>query len=1020
MNNLKLGVEVVSAHDLMPKDSNGAANSFVELHFDHQRFRTTVKNRDLNPYWNESFYFNVSDPASLPEMELEALVYHQNPANNSKSCLGKVRIAGSSFVNMQDATVLHYPLEKRGIFSRVRGELGLKVFLTDDPTVRISNPLAEFDNMMSTPSEASNAIRENQYATNNPTRTFQHLPRDNHTMPQQYQQQMQQQQSYYPSGSMPPPPLEVPARNPYATGEIRQEQPQPRILRMFSSSGQQPIDHQLKETSPSLGGGRVVGGRVISSKKPGTYDLVEQMQYLFIQVVKARDLPNMDLTGSLDPYAEIRLGNYRMRTRTFNRNSRPEWDEVFAFPKETVQASMVEVYVKDKDLVRDDFVGLVRFDLNEIPTRVPPDSPLAPEWYRLQSKDGDRTKGEIMLAVWIGTQADEAFPSAYHADSVPLDPSIASTHIRGKIYPAPRLWYVRVMVIEAQDVFAHEKTRLPEVFVRIRLGHQMLRTKGIQSRNASFQWKEEHMLVAAEPFEDELIITTEDRHGANKDEVLGEISINLSHVPKRGDNRLVRPQWFSLRRNVLVDLEQLKEDPHSSKIHLMVVLDGGYHVLDESTQYSSDLRPTMKQLWKNPVGVLELGILNIDGLHPMKTRGGHGVCDAYCVAKYSQKWVRTRTMVNSLAPRFHEQYTWDVYDHATVLTIGVFDNCQLGERTETHSDGQMHSYHKDHVIGKVRIRLSTLEAGRVYTHTYPLLVLQGSGVKKMGELHLAIRFTVTSLFNSIYVYTRPLLPKMHYIQPLSMQQQDYLRHQAVQIVAQRLSRAEPPLRREVVDYMLDSHAHLFSMRRSKANFFRLMSVLSGPLAVGRWLSEVCAWKNPVTTVLVHVLHIMLVCYPELILPTIFLYMFLIGLWNFRYRPRYPPHMNTRLSHADNANPDELDEEFDTFPTSRGMELVRMRYDRLRSVAGRVQTVVGDVATQGERIQSLLSWRDPRATAMFLLFCIIAAITLYVTPTQVLAVMLGFYLMRHPRFRYKLPAAPANFFRRLPARTDSLL
>lgn len=90
MNNLKLGVEVVSAHDLMPKDSNGAANAFVELHFDHQRFRTTVKNRDLNPYWNETFYFNVSDPASLPEMELEALVYHHNPTNNSKSCLGKV------------------------------------------------------------------------------------------------------------------------------------------------------------------------------------------------------------------------------------------------------------------------------------------------------------------------------------------------------------------------------------------------------------------------------------------------------------------------------------------------------------------------------------------------------------------------------------------------------------------------------------------------------------------------------------------------------------------------------------------------------------------------------------------------------------------------------------------------------------------------------------------------------------------------------------------------------------------
>ncbi|WOL08695.1 FT-interacting protein 1-like [Canna indica] len=44
-----------------------------------------------------------------------------------------------------------------------------------------------------------------------------------------------------------------------------------------------------------------------------------------------------------------------------------------------LQASHVEVVLKDKDLVKDDFAGLVRLDINEIPTRVPPDSPLAPD-----------------------------------------------------------------------------------------------------------------------------------------------------------------------------------------------------------------------------------------------------------------------------------------------------------------------------------------------------------------------------------------------------------------------------------------------------------------------------------------------------------------------------------------------------------------------------------------------------------------------------------------------------------------
>lgn len=199
-----------------------------------------------------------------------------------------------------------------------------------------------------------------------------------------------------------------------------------------------------------------------------------------------------------------------------------------------------------------------------------------------------------------------------------------------------------------------------------------------------------------------------------------------------------------------------------------------------------------------------------------------------------------------------------------------------------------------------------------------------------------------------------------------------------------------------------------------------MSVLSGLIAVGKWFDQICSWRNPITTVLIHILFLILVLYPELILPTIFLYMFLIGIWYYRWKPRNPPHMDTRLSCADTAHPDELDEEFDTFPTSRAPDVIRMRYDRIRSIAGRMQTVIGDLATQGERFQSLISWRDPRATSLFVVFCLLAAVVLYVTPFQVVAILTGFYVLRHPRFRRKLPSVPVNFFRRLPARTDCML
>ncbi|PWA46512.1 hypothetical protein CTI12_AA507970 [Artemisia annua] len=768
-------------------------------------------------------------------------------------------------------------------------------------------------------------------------------------------------------------------------------------------------DFSLKETKPHLGGSKVTGDKLTS-----TYDLVEQMPYLYVRVVKARELPSKDITGSCDPYTEVRLGNYKGTTRHFEKKTNPEWNQVFAFSKEKVQASVLEVTVKDKDVMKDDFIGRVFFDLNEIPKRVPPDSPLAPQWYRLEERKGEKLKGELMLAVWWGTQADEAFPEAWHSDAASVSWSDGVANIRSKVYVAPKLWYLRVNVIEAQDLMPNDKTRFPEVFVKAILGNQTLRTRVSMNKSTSPLWNEDLMFVAAEPFEEPLILSVEDRVGPNKEDVLGRCMIPLQYVDRRLDHKAINTRWFNLEKHVMVvEGEKKKEVKFASKIHMRVCLEGGYHVLDESTHHSSDLRPTAKQLWKNHIGVLEVGILSAKGLTPMKTKDGRASTDAYCVAKYGTKWIRTRTIVDSFAPKWNEQYTWEVFDPCTVITIGVFDNCHL-------HGGDKAGGAKDSRIGKVRIRLSTLETDRVYTHSYPLLVLHPSGVKKMGEIHLAVRFTCSSLLNMMHMYSQPLLPKMHYIYPLTVTQLDSLRHQATQIVSMRLTRAEPPLRKEVVEYMLDVGSHMWSMRRSKANFFRIMGVLSGLIAIGKWFDQICNWKNPITTVLIHILFLILVLFPELILPTIFLYLFLIGIWYYKWRPRNPPHMDTRLSCADNAHPDELDEEFDTFPTSRHPDIVRMRYDRLRSIAGRIQTVVGDLATQGERLQSLLSWRDPRATALFVIFCLVAAIVLYVTPFHVVALLTGFYVLRHPKFRHKLPGVPLNFFRRLPARTDSML
>ncbi|KAL8542371.1 hypothetical protein ACS0TY_003294 [Phlomoides rotata] len=790
-----------------------------------------------------------------------------------------------------------------------------------------------------------------------------------------------------------------------------QQQHQPNLQVHSSSDEDHDHDYEVKEANLQLGEQWPKGGSRSWMSGERMLDLVEQMFYLYVRVVKAKNLSSNPLTSTCDPYVEVKLGNYRGRTRHLERKTNPEWNQVFAFSKERIQSSILEVFVKDKEVAlgRDEHVGRVVFDLNEVPTRVPPDSPLAPQWYRLEER-----RGEIMVAVWMGTQADEAFTEAWHSDAASVYGE-GVLNIRSKVYVSPKLWYLRVNVIEAQDIVSNDRSRLPEVSVKVQVGNQILRTGICPNRTANPMWNEDLVFVAAEPFEEHLVLTVDDQVHQTRDEVLGRISLPLTAFDKRLDHRPVHSRWYDLDKYGFgaVEGDRRRDVKFASRIHLRVCLEGGYHVLDESALYISDQRPTAKQLWKPPVGVLEVGILGAQGLLPMKMKDGRGSTDAYCVAKYGQKWVRTRTILDSFAPKWNEQYTWEVYDPCTVITLGVFDNCHLG-------GGVSAAAARDSRIGKVRVRLSTLEANRIYTHSYPLLALHPSGVKKMGELQVAVRFTTISLAHMIYIYGHPLLPKMHYLHPFSVNQVENLRYQAMNIVATRLGRAEPPLRKEVVEYMLDVDSHMWSMRRSKANFFRIMSLLSGLISMNRWFEDICSWKNAATSVLVHILFLILIWYPELILPTVFLYAFLIGLWNYRFRPRHPPHMDIKLSWAEALHPDELDEEFDTFPSSKQQDVVRMRYDRLRSVAGRIQTVVGDVATQGERVQALLSWRDPRATSLFVVFCLCAAVVLYVTPVRLVVLVGGLYVMRHPKFRSKMPCLPSNFFRRLTARTDSML
>ena len=987
----KLVVEICNAKNLMPKDGQGTASAYVIVDFDGQRRRTKTKFRDLNPQWDETLEFLVQDPESMASEILEINVYNDKKTGKRTTFLGKVKIAGSTFVKSGSELLVYYPLEKRSVFSQIKGEIGLKVSYVDEAGTAEPEKAAPEEKK---PDDAAVAPSEQKTddAAAPPVATEEKAP--------DKEEEKKADESDKEAADQKPaePPKDEKTEEASAAATLPAEVENPPVA--HTEKAMQPKEKTDTEKLPDLGVSDLELRSLAGDRGRSAYDLVDRMPFLYVRVVKAK---GTNCEGESSAYAKLVIGTHSVRTKSKSDN---DWDQVFAFDKEGLNCTSMEVSVlvekKDGENTTETSIGTVSFDLQEVPKRVPPDSPLAPQWYTLEGSPGT----DVMIAVWIGTQADEAFQEAWQSDSGGLIPET-----RAKVYLSPKLWYLRLTVIQTQDLQLgsgpEAKPKGPlELYVKAQLGAQVFKTARTSVGSTIPTWNEDLLFVAAEPFEQFLVMTVED---VTNGQPVGQAKVHVPSLDRRTDDRTEpKSRWFNL-------VGDEKQPRYAGRIHVRACLEGGYHVLDEAANVTSDVRPTSKQLAKPPIGLLEVGIRGAANLLPVKSNDGTrgGTADAYVVAKYGPKWVRTRTILDRFNPRWNEQYTWDVYDPCTVLTIGVFDN-GMYKKDDAGKAG------RDVRMGKIRVRLSTLDTNRVYTNSYSLMVVLPGGSKRMGEIEISVRFSCSSWLNLIQAYGSPILPRMHYVRPLGPAQQDILRHTAMRIVTARLARSEPALGQEVVQFMLDSDTHVWSMRRSKANWFRLLGWLSRAATLARWLDGIRSWVHPPTTILMHVFLVAIILCPHLILPTVFMYAFFIIVLRLRYRRRALLNVDARLSYADAISADELDEEFDSFPTTKSIDQVRQRYDRLRILAGRAQTLLGDVAAQGERLEALFNWRDPRATGLFVVFCLVASLVFYAVPFRAFVLGWGFYYLRHPRFRGDMPSLPLTFFRRLPSLSDQIL
>ena len=113
-----------------------------------------------------------------------------------------------------------------------------------------------------------------------------------------------------------------------------------------------------------------------------------------IKVVAARDLEAMDVGGSSDPYAIVKLGDQQKQTAIIQKNLNPVWNEEFTLSVDEIYQH-IEVSVWDNDFVgSDDMIGESRVFLADFVGKE-----RAQQWYTL--KQGNRVYGEVLLSIFV-------------------------------------------------------------------------------------------------------------------------------------------------------------------------------------------------------------------------------------------------------------------------------------------------------------------------------------------------------------------------------------------------------------------------------------------------------------------------------------------------------------------------------------------------------------------------------------------------------------------------------------------
>ncbi|KAF8564976.1 hypothetical protein P879_09033 [Paragonimus westermani] len=121
-----------------------------------------------------------------------------------------------------------------------------------------------------------------------------------------------------------------------------------------------------------------------------TFESREDVGWLYVYVITARELMSKDRNGKSDPYCIIRVLNRCAHTSTVYKTLNPTWNQAFVFPVTDIWTAL-QIFVMDEDKDSSEFLGRVSIPLIQLTT-------LRRRWYVLKDRNLDkRYKGEVFI-----------------------------------------------------------------------------------------------------------------------------------------------------------------------------------------------------------------------------------------------------------------------------------------------------------------------------------------------------------------------------------------------------------------------------------------------------------------------------------------------------------------------------------------------------------------------------------------------------------------------------------------------